>query len=195
MNKSDYRWFYEENFIDENLRQLLIQNNQFINKGLFIEEDGFIKNSEPFINNRCFDNKILKDNLIDPVKVFIEKLENKLLDNGVFKPVLYTAAILVNPNPNPIYRSYPWHKDFNTIKHTTDPKKLWFTFFSLNTSNANSEFMISPNADGPGLWNMGVKKVLKDNQIFGHNMNFGHQYFTKTNNDVQLIYIRWFDAG
>jgi hypothetical protein len=65
----------------------------------------------------------------------------------------------------------------------------------FTTNQVNSQFQISPTSEWPNIWNIGKKETLKSNQLFGHNMNLGHQYFENDLNDLCIMYVRWYDAN
>ena len=196
MKKSNYQWFYQENFLDENLFHLMLsKENQCVDLSLLIEKDGSVSyDTDGVIKNRYSDNTIIKKILPNPTVSVITILENKLKSMGLKNPVLYNLHTLINPTPKKGTRGYGWHKDFNCIKHTNDPLKLWFTMLSLTDKKVNSEFMISPTKDGPTLWNIGIQTTVDKNKLFGHNMNLGHDYIAKDKNELGFLYIRWFDA-
>ena len=54
--------------------------------------------------------------------------------------------------------------------------------------------MVSPTPDGPEFWNIGVRTKANSNQLYGHNMNLGHEYVANEKNRVTMLYMRWFDA-
>ena len=196
MNKSKYRWFYESDFLDQRLHdQLLTTVNNDLGSGLFIDTEGNITEQDTLVwNNRHDNHDILKTNVPEVGAQFIEMNERKLIDAGVVTPVLFNFAVLVNPNPNPLGDDYGWHKDFNLIEHIEDPLKLWFTMYTITDQEVDSEFMVSPTPDGPEFWNIGVRTKANTNQLYGHNMNLGHEYVAKEKNRVTMLYMRWFDA-
>jgi hypothetical protein len=197
MNKSKYQWFYQTDFLDQELHeQMLDPVNQCVNLGLSVNSDGSTSIGNGEVNtNRYSDNSIFKANIPNPTKNLVELLENKLIDAGVKVPVLFNFMNIIDPDPSPMTKAYGWHKDYNIVEHIQDPLKLWFTMLSLTNDEVNSEFMISPTPEGPEFWNMGVRTIVTSNKLFGHNMNLGHEYFPKDKNHVGILYIRWYDGG
>jgi len=197
MKKSDFCWFYNTDFLDQDLHEKMLDPvNQCLGLGLTVDVDGQASNEKgDLLTNRYSDNSIFKDNLPVATKSLLEILENRLIEAGVKVPVLFNFMTMVDPVPAPHMRSYGWHKDFNSIDHIQDPLKLWFTVLSLTKHEVNSEFMVSPTKDGPEFWNIGVRTTVDSNKLFGHNMNMGHGYFPKEKNHVGILYIRWYDAG
>jgi len=197
MSRTNFKWFYESDFLDLALHeQMLDPTNQCIDLGLLVDVDGNVTTGNGGeSSNRYRDNSIFKDNIPFATKVLIEILENKLIDAGVKVPTLFNFMTIVNPHPLPGMKAYGWHKDFNLIEHIQDPLKLWFTMLSLTRHEVNSEFMVSPTADGPEFWNIGVRTTVESNKLFGHNMKLGHGYFPKDKNQVGILYIRWYDAS
>jgi hypothetical protein len=197
MNRQNYNWFYHTDFLNDDLhRQMLDPVNQCINLGLLVDENGTVSfgNGEAS-SNRYHTNDVFKNNLPNSTKSVIEILENRLIEAGVKVPILFNFMTIIDPHPLPGMKAYGWHKDFNLIDHIQDPLKLWFTMLSLTEYETNSEFMVSPTADGPDFWKLGVRTTVDSNKLFGHNMNMGHGYFPKEKNQVGILYIRWYDAG
>jgi hypothetical protein len=198
MKKSNYNFFYKENFLENNLHQLMLdQKNWCLDYGCLVQEDGTytIEQADSVIKNRYKDNTIVRSLLPEPAQNVVTNLENVLREHGVKDPVLFNFKVLTNITMDPIHLYGRWHKDFNLITHITDPLKLWFTMLCLTTNEVDSEFQVSPTSEWPNIWNIGVKKVLQSNQLFGHNMNLGHQYFQNPKNDLGILYVRWYDAG
>ncbi len=197
MDRENYKWFYQSDFLNQDLHDRLLQYiNENPNFGITINVDGaVVKTESNLIENRFNDNSVCKTILSDPVLEFIELVENKLIQNGCKVPTIYNFGILFDPYPRPGVKAYKWHKDYNVIEHIQDPNKLWFTIFSLSDKEVNSEFTVSPTPEGPDFWNMGVRTAVATNKLFGHNMNLGHEYDPKDKNNVAILYIRWFDAS
>lgn len=198
MKRTDYQWFSHQEFLSESLHtDMLNLDNQFANKGLLINEDGNAINDliDFTVKNRYKDNSVLKKLLPDPLIETISLLERQLISKGVTQPVLFNYKCMINPNPLPGMKAYGWHKDYNMISHITDVKKLWFTMLFLTDQICDSSFMCAPNAQGPELWNIGSKNKICSNMVVGHNMNLGHEYTVGKNNNVSVLYSRWFDAG
>jgi hypothetical protein len=204
MKRSDLKYFYQPNFLDSELHELMLDTkNQCLDFGMTIDSDGSIvfdkgygdgHNSGTVFRNRYKDNSIIKDNLSQPFKSVIDLLEIKLIENGVKNPVIFNLGMMINPNPSPSNKNYGWHKDYNIIDHIQDPLKLWFTIFSLTKNEVTSEFMVSPTSEGVDYWKLGVKEIVDSNKLFAHNMNLGHQYIVGNKNEVTIMYGRWYDA-
>jgi hypothetical protein len=196
MKKSDYKWFYKEDSLDKESHDLLFDDIKQKSKfGILINSDGtVINNDTTIIANRYHDNTILKEIVSTALRKMIEVNESHLLECGVKVPVLFNFGVLVNPHPTPDMKSYGWHKDFNLID-IQDPLKLWFSMLMLSDHDVDSEFLVSPTPEGPGFWNIGVRTKATSNKLFGHNMNLGHGFFPGENNQVYVLYMRWFDAG
>ncbi len=197
MKKTDYKWFYQADFLEDSLHNQLVESLSLgFKSGLFIDEEGTVTETQGnVVSNRYHDNSILKSKVSKDTLLAIELIENKLIESGVKVPVLFNLSTLVGPRPTPDMKSYGWHKDFNIIEHIQDPLKLWFTMLTLTKNDVNSEFMVSPTPEGPDFWKMGVRTVATSNKLFGHNMHLGHEYAPKENNNVCILYMRWFDAG
>jgi hypothetical protein len=197
MKRSDYKYFYHPDFLDSDLHQSMLDPiNHLANKGMMIDENGIVTDdSDPVVRNRYKDNSVLFNNLPQPMVRFLNTVRDKIIDNGAVDPVVFNISALINPDPDPKTTVGKWHKDYNLIPEISDPNKLWFSMYSLTLQEANSEFLVSPTAEWPNIWNIGVKEVLTTNKLFGHTMNLGHQYFKKDKNELVLLYIRWFDKG
>ena len=198
MKISHFKYFYQENFLDQDLHESMLDPiNQCMDLIFAIDNQGLLSYPNiDHIENRYHNNSILKDNVPESTKALIELLENKLKLEGLEVPTIYNLALLSNPTVDPFYdASFEWHRDYNPIKHITDPNKLWFTMLSLSRHEVDSEFMISPSPEGPEFWNHGVRTTVSTNKLFGHNINMGHQYIPKTKNQLGFLYIRWYDAG
>lgn len=197
MSNTNYKWFYHPEFLDQQTHDQLLDTvyNEF-NFGFFVSKDGEVtKEDTKYVSNRYHNNQIVKGNVPDTVRNFIEINESKLIENGVEVPVLFNFAVLMDPKPKFGDKGYGWHKDYNLIDHIQDPLKLWFTMYTLTNQDVDSQFIVSPTADGPEFWNMGVRTEATTNKFFGHNMHLGHEYLPKDKNSVAMVYMRWFDAG
>ena len=198
MKRSDYKYFYESDFLDTALHQALLDPaNHCAGVGYTINEDGstIITEDDPVIRNRYNDDSLLIPRLPEPLQRFIHLTKGKMVEHGAIIPTVYNISALVKPDPDTRTTVGRWHKDYNLITNVTDPNKLWFTMLSLGSNDVTSEFMVSPTSEWPNLWNIGVKTTLESNKLFGHTMNLGHQYFKKDKNDLTLLYIRWYDRG
>ncbi len=197
MKKSDFKYFYEPNFLDSELHQSMLDPiNHLANTGMMIDENGIVTyDSDSVLKNRFSDNSVLFDVLPNTTVKFLNLVKDKIINNGAVDPIVFNISALINPDPDPKTTIGVWHKDFNLVTHITDANKLWFTMYSLSIQEVNSEFLISPTAQWPDIWNRGVKEVLTSNKLFGHTMNLGHQYFQRDKNDLILLYIRWYDKG
>lgn len=198
MKRSDYKYFYETDFLDTTLHQALSDPiNHCAGVGYTINEDGSITVTEtdPVIRNRYSDDSILIPLLPEPLQEFINLAKGKMIEQGAVIPTIFNISALIKPDPDVRTTVGQWHKDYNLITNITDPNKLWFTMLSLGSNDVTSEFMVSPTSEWPNLWNIGVRTTLESNKLFGHTMNLGHQYFKKDKNDLTLLYIRWYDRG
>lgn len=197
MKNSKYNYFYKENFLDDDLHHLMLdKNNWCLGKGVRINEDGtHTTESEPLFKNRYKDNTVLKSILPNPTQNVVTKLESLLIENGVVSPIVYNLNFMVDIKIDPTHINGRWHKDFNLISDINDPIKLWFTMLCFTSNQINSQFQISPTSEWPNIWNIGKKETLMSNQLFGHNMNLGHQYFENDLNDLCIMYVRWYDAN
>lgn len=195
MNKSDYKWFYQTDFLDAGLHaKMLDPVNQCINLGLSVNIDGSVNfDGKELSTNRYKDNSIFKEHLPEATKDVLGRLENELKLAGCKVPTIFNLMTIINPYPIQGMKAYGWHKDFNLIDHVQDPLKLWFTMLMLSSDEVTSEFMVSPGPDGPDFWSMGVRTTASSNKLFGHNMNLGHGYFPREKNQVGVLYIRWYD--
>jgi len=197
MKKSDFKYFYELNFLDSELHQSMLDPiNHLANRGMMIDENGIvIDDSDPVIRNRYKDNSVLFNVLPETTVKFLNLVRDKIVGTGAVDPIVFNISALINPDPDPRTTVGIWHKDYNLIPEITDPNKLWFTMYSLAEQEVNSEFLVSPTSEWPDIWNRGVKEVLTSNRLFGHSMNLGHQYFKKDKNELVLLYVRWYDKG
>lgn len=197
MNREKYKWFYEPDFLDQDFHKIMLDpDNQCIDTGLSIANDGSISfQKSSVLTNRYPNNIIFKDNIPPVTRSLIEKIESRLMIAGCKVPVLFNFSTLIDPRPTPDMKAYGWHKDFNIITHITDPLKLWFTILTLSKEDVDSEFMVCPTPDGPDFWNIGIKTKATTNKLFGHNMNLGHGYFPHGKNHVRIVYTRWYDAS
>ena len=197
MKRSDYRCFCNTNFLDDALYQsMLIPENQFVGKGLMVSDDGsYTVDLEEFtLKNRYKDNSVLLTALPTSLAKVIEVTKNRLIREGLKNPVAFNIRALVNPESDPMSRGHGWHKDYNCVPHIDDPLKLWITMMVLSNDASDSTFMVSPGPEGPGLWNIGYKKIVCPNMLFAHNMNLGHEYIAGAKNNLSLLYIRWYDT-
>lgn len=198
MKRSDYKYFYIPDFLDTTLHQALLDPvNHCAGIGYTINEDGSttITEDDPVIRNRYSDDSLLIPRLPEPLARFIHLAKGKMIEHGAIAPTVFNINAIIKPDPDIRTTAGQWHKDYNLITHITDPNKLWFTMLSLSSSEVNSEFMVSPTASWPDIWNIGVRTTVESNKLFGHTMNLGHQYFKKDKNDLTLLYIRWYDRG
>lgn len=197
MKRSNYKYFYQSDFLDKEFHQKMLDPvNHLANKGMMIDENGIATDdSDPVVRNRYKDNSVLFDNLPQTMVMFLNTVRNKIMENGAIDPIVFNITALINPDPSPNTTVGNWHKDYNLIPEITDPNKLWFTMYSLAEKEVTSEFLVSPTAEWPNIWNIGVKEVLTTNKLFGHTMNLGHQYFQKDKNELVLLYVRWYDRG
>jgi len=198
MKKSDYQYFCIHGFLDESLHsQMVLPGNQCQSLDVLITEDGntIMGTNDNVIKNRYKDNSIVVDFLPPAFRSVIEQLKNQLIKQGLKNPIVYNIAVLPNPVTTPGTAGHGWHKDYNPIKDISDASKLWITFLALSQSEINTKFVVSPTADGPGLWNIGIDLALTSNVAIGHNMNLGHNYVGGTKNNLSLMYIRWYDAS
>lgn len=201
MNK-ETEYFFIDGFLDSSLLQRLTLEKDDIPSGdtlpsicgYFINSDGTVKEdlTNPTIYNRYDDNSILKSLLPKSTGEIIDLLELKLKEH-LSNPVVYNFRLLKNIVMNPKETFGRWHQDYNPIENFEDPKKQWITFFTISSPNTNSEFQVSYTSEWPDIWNRGIKETLSNNRLFSHNMNLGHQYHQKDNNDVTFLYIRWYD--
>jgi len=201
MNK-EIEYFFIDDFLDSELSERLIrEQNQMPAEetlpslcGYLINPDGTCEEdvTNPTIYNRYHDNSILKSLLPTSTSETIDLLESKLKEH-ISNPVVYNFRVITNITMDPTHTSGGWHKDYNPIEKFDDLTKQWITFYTLSGGNVDSEFQVSYTSEWPDVWQRGIREVLSDNRLFGHNMNLGHQYHQNENNDVMMIYIRWYD--
>ena len=148
--------------------------------------------TNPTLYNRYDDNSIVKRLLPDSMGELIDLIQQKLKPY-LERPVIYNYRVLIDNQIDPMHTSGRWHKDYNPIENFDDTTKQWITFFTLSDTDVNSEFQVSYADEWPDIWRRGVKETLSNNRLFAHNMNLGHQYYQNDNNQVTMIYIRWYD--
>lgn len=192
---SKYKYFFQDNFLESDLHDAMLDpKNQCANIGLLINEDGSLKEEGNFFKNRYGDNSVLLGQVSKPLGHVIELIKSKLIENGMVTPVIYNMEMLQAKIPDPHSKNNGWHKDFNPITHVTDLSKLWITMLSFTDQEVNSELMVSPSPEGPEFWNIGGREKLTSNKLFGHTLNVGHQYTPGSNNNVTLMYCRWYEG-
>tara|TARA_R110002020_G_scaffold354143_1_gene566942 strand:- start:887 stop:1471 length:585 start_codon:yes stop_codon:yes gene_type:complete len=190
-------YFFIDEFLDSDTLQKITADKPLVEtSGYLITPDGSLKEDEtnPTLCNRYDDNSIVKSLLPKSNGKLIDLIESQL-KSYLTRPVIYNYRTLINNEVDPMHTSGRWHKDYNPIENFDDTTKQWITFFTLSSDNVNSEFQVSYADEWPDIWKRGVKETLSNNRLFAHNMNLGHQYYQNDNNDVTMIYIRWYDKG
>ena len=188
-------YFFIYQFLDtDTLQHVTIDKPLEDQSGYLINPDGSLEEDKtnPTLYNRYDDNSIVKRLLPDSIGELIDLIQQQL-NPYMTRPVIYNYRVLINNEVDPLHTSGRWHQDYNPIENFDDNTKQWITFFTLSGDNIDSEFQVSYADEWPDIWNRGIRETLSDNKLFAHNMNLGHQYYQNDNNDVTLIYIRWYD--
>ena len=188
-------YFFTDQFLDtDTLQHVTIDKPLEDRSGYLINPDGSLEEDKtnPTLYNRYDDNSIVKRLLPDSIGELIDLIQQQL-NPYMTRPVIYNYRVLINNEVDPLHTSGRWHQDYNPIENFDDNTKQWITFFTLSGDNIDSEFQVSYADEWPDIWNRGIRETLSDNKLFAHNMNLGHQYYQNDNNDVTLIYIRWYD--
>lgn len=188
-------YFFIYQFLDtDTLQHVTIDKPLEDQSGYLINPDGSLEEDKtnPTLYNRYDDNSIVKRLLPDSMGELIDLIQQQL-NPYMTRPVIYNYRVLINNEVDPLHTSGRWHQDYNPIENFDDNTKQWITFFTLSGDNIDSEFQVSYADEWPDIWNRGIRETLSNNKLFAHNMNLGHQYYQNDNNDVTLIYIRWYD--
>lgn len=188
-------YFFIDQFLDTNtLENITFDKPLEDQSGYLINPDGSLEEDKtnPTLYNRYNDNSIVKRLLPDSMGELIDLIQQQL-NSYMTRPVIYNYRVLINNEVDPMHTSGRWHQDYNPIENFDDNTKQWITFFTISGDNIDSEFQVSYADEWPDIWNRGVKETLSNNRLFAHNMNLGHQYYQNDNNDVTMIYIRWYD--
>jgi hypothetical protein len=199
MKRSDFVYFNIDQYLNLSINKLIIDELPvFDNKdSIIILSDGSVtaQNLDPdskpqghIRNNQLEENTL---NTILPTG-FLE-LKNKtkqlVIEKGFSKPVLRGISNFKNPD------SIKWHKDYISPEMQIDPKKRIVIFYIAADNLIDATFMVSPGADGPGIWNLGFKLNLANNLLIGHNQNMGHEYQINTPHDINILSLLWYDFG
>ncbi len=188
-------YFFTDQFLNADLLQRVSDDKPLIDyPGYLINPNADLlkDKTNPTLYNRYDDNSIVKRLLPDSMGELIDLIQQKLKPY-LKRPVIYNYRVLIDNQIDPMHDAGRWHKDYNPIENFDDPTKQWITFFTLSDADVNSEFQVSYADEWPDIWHRGVRETLTNNKLFAHNMNLGHQYYQNDNNDVTMIYIRWYD--
>jgi len=195
--RSDYKYIHEPDFLSQDLHELMLdpENQRADKPGAIITESGQIwPVSDNLIKNYCSDQSVLHSFLPLPFVQLLKEMRVVLIEQGMTDPKVRHLTTMINPEEaKPGELSHGWHKDYNVEKVITDPMKLWITFFTLTPNAVNSKISMSPTADGPSQWGIGTEATLHSNTFLGHNFNIGHHYKESTDDELNMIYIRWYD--
>jgi len=193
MKRSDYKYLHISNYLDLSLHDLIFQElTTLSSESIIINQDGSItkttENNGHIRNNRIEDDII--DQLLTPgIKQHKDITKKLMKEQGMLLPVV--RGVLNYHNP----KSMKWHKDFVPPEMDTDPKKRVVTFYVASKQNIDAMFMVSPNSDGPGIWNLGFKINLEPNMLIAHNQNLGHEYIDLGTKNINILSMLWYDMG
>lgn len=198
MRRSDCKYFCKTDFLGQDLYQSMLdpKNQRTGMKGLVISETGEVSESNDYVvRNYCLDQSPLHNILPKALSEVVNAIVPLLKDQGLKDPKVRHIYNIANTNSHEKSDSLGWHKDFNVEKNIRDPLKLWITFLILSNDKTNSKMIVSPTKEGPSLWNIGLDLTLETNQLIAHNFNLGHEYVKLDKNDLNIMYIRWYDNG
>lgn len=199
MKKTDYRCFYKTSFLDSDTHDDIFKSKELLwESGFLIDEDGtYTETKEDKIlkNEYKNSNTIVLDYLPSSLQTIVSKVKDELIKNGAVDPVLFHAATMTNPNPDPMSRDFKWHKDYNSVYHASDETKVWIVMVVFGDESINSRLKVSPTPDGPELWNIGFDLELEPNLMLAHTINLGHEYIKNDKNNLNLLHMRWYEAN
>lgn len=199
MKKSDYRYFYHTDFLDKSLHDTVFYSKELIwEDGLLINEQGEFSKTEGdgVLKNRYKDDDtIIFQHLTPNLRQIAKEVKNSLINQGSVNPILFNLNPIHNPDPDSLTQGYGWHKDFNLVEHIQDETKLWIVMLIFAKDKINSRLKVSPTPEGPGLWNIGFDLELTPNFMMAHTINLGHDYTVGDLNNLDLLYMRWYEAN
>lgn len=193
MKKSDFNYFNIPNYLDLSLHDLILKEIPFLDNtdSVIINQDGSksVDIGKGHIRNNRINEDVLDELLPPGIRQLKDITKNLMLSKGMVLPI--ARGFLNHNNPN----SMSWHKDYVQPEMQIDPKKRIVTFYIAAPKMPNAKFMVSANADGPGIWNIGFKLDLVPNTIIGHNQNLGHEYVQVENKEINIFSILWYDMS
>lgn len=193
MKRSDFQFFYQLDFLDKNLHDKILEELAILDssRSLEINEEGNIIELDippGHIKNRFnMSDEPLDSVLTSGIKTYKNLCKQELLQSGMKNPVL--KGVLNYNNP----ASMSWHKDYVEPEMRVEPTKRWITFFVACPEKPKSTFMVGPNSDGPGIWNLGFKINLEPNMLIAHNQNLGHEYMMLERTEINIFSLLWYD--
>lgn len=194
MRKSDFSYFHVPNYLDIELHDLILKEISILDNtdSVTINQDGTISYIDPgkgHIRNNRINDDVLDQILTPGIRQLKDITKNLLLSKGMMLPV--ARGFLNFPNPN----SMAWHKDYVEPDMQIDPKKRIVVFYVVAPEMSSAKFMVSPDAEGPGIWNLGFKLDLTPNTLIGHNQNLGHEYIRVDDKEIHIFSILWYDMA
>lgn len=191
MKRSDYKYFYIQNYLNISLHDLILEElNALKDTSFIVNENGTISETDQgdgHIRNNRIEDDVINEILTPGIKQYKDLIKHLMKEKGMVLPTI--RGILNYHNPE----SIKWHQDFVSNEMYIDPQKRFVTFYVVSNQKLNSTFMVGPNLDGPGLWNLGFKINLEPNLLIAHNQNLGHEYMNMGTKDIHILSMLWYD--
>ena len=194
MNKSNFKYFYQPEFITDELNdQLLIDCEELTNQqAIIIDSDGNVTNEHGRTNHirsfQVLDETL--DKILSPTLCIVKNnIKNYLKIFGLNNPQPRGISNFINPD------SVTWHKDTMSSDFDFEPNKIYHTFLILCKDKLDDEFMVGITAGSADIWNIGFNVQLSSKMLLGHNQYLGHQYTKKTYKNMHILNIVWADLS
>jgi hypothetical protein len=195
MKRSDFQFFYKHQYLDEQLHDKIVQELDILrnSKSIEINTDGSmieLDGSYGHIRNWFDLNDHPLDSILTPaIKTYKNLCKEEMIKSGMKNPILRGVLNFYNPD------SIKWHKDYVEPEMQVEPTKRWITFYVACPEKPKSTFMVGPNADGPGIWNLGFTLDLEPNMLIAHNQNLGHEYIMLEKAEINIFSLLWYDIA
>jgi hypothetical protein len=193
VKRSDFQFFYQRDYLEKNLHDKILEELPVLDnsKSLEINEEGNIIELDipsGHIKNKFYTSDEPLDSILTPgIKTYKNICKQEMIHRGMKNPVL--RGVLNYSNPV----SMAWHKDYVEPSMQIEPTKRWITFYVACPKKPNSTFMVGPNSDGPGIWNLGFTLDLEPNMFIAHNQNLGHEYIMLEKAEINIFSLLWYD--